>query len=44
MTLWALAWQRFLRDRVGVASAAVVALFLVLTCASAAGLIVRDWR
>ena len=43
MTLWALAWQRFLRDRVGVASAAVVALFLVLTCASAAGLIVRDW-
>jgi len=43
MTPWALAWQRFVRDRVGLASAAVVLIFLLMMAASAAGLIVRDW-
>jgi peptide/nickel transport system permease protein len=43
MTLWALAWQRFVRDRVGVASATIVLLFLLMMAASATGLIVRDW-
>ena len=43
MTLWALAWQRFVRDRVGLASAAVVLVFLLMMAASAAGLVVRDW-
>ena len=43
MTLGALAWQRFVRDRVGLASAAVVLIFLAIMAASAAGLIVRDW-
>jgi ABC-type dipeptide/oligopeptide/nickel transport system permease subunit len=43
VTVWALAWQRFVRDRVGVASAAIVLAFLLMMAASAAGLIVRDW-
>ena len=43
MTLWALAWQRFSRDRVGVVSAAVVFAFILVAVASAAGLIARDW-
>src|SRR5262245_33437175 len=43
MSLWTLAWRRFCRDRVGLASAAVVALYLVVMCASAAGWIARDW-
>jgi peptide/nickel transport system permease protein len=43
VTLWALAWERFRRDRVGMACAAVVLLFMLMMAASAAGLIVRDW-
>lgn len=43
MSLWALAWQRFSRDRVGMVSAGIVLLFLAMMAASAAGLIVRDW-
>ena len=43
MTLWALAAQRFRRDRVGVASAAVVLAFILVAMASGAGLIARDW-
>jgi peptide/nickel transport system permease protein len=41
--LWALAWQRFCRDRVGVVAAAVVLIYIALMAASAAGWIVRDW-
>jgi peptide/nickel transport system permease protein len=43
MSLWQLAWQRLRRDRVGVASAAVVLLFLMIAVASALGWIARDW-
>lgn len=43
MSLWLLAWQRLLRDRVGVASAAVVLAFILVAAASAAGWIARDW-
>jgi peptide/nickel transport system permease protein len=43
MSLWLLAWRRFLRDRVGVASAIVVAAFIGLAAASAAGWVARDW-
>ena len=43
MTLWSLAAQRFRRDRVGVASAAVVLAFMLVAIASGAGLIARDW-
>lgn len=42
--LWMLAARRFLRDRVGTASAAVVALFLSIMAAAAAGLVARDWQ
>jgi len=41
--LWTLAWRRFQRDRLGVFSLAVVALFLALALASASGLIANDW-
>ena len=41
--LWTLAWRRFLRDRLGVASGAVVVFFVALTLASATGLIAADW-
>ena len=43
MTLWALAAQRFRRDGMGVASAAVVFAFILVAMASGAGLIARDW-
>jgi peptide/nickel transport system permease protein len=43
MSLWHLAWRRFLRDRVGVASAVVVVAFVVLAAASAVGWVARDW-
>ena len=43
MSLWRLAWQRFARDRVGVASLAVVLAFVALAAASAAGLVAGDW-
>jgi peptide/nickel transport system permease protein len=43
MNLWLLAGQRFLRDRVGVASAVVVLGFIAVAGASAIGWIARDW-
>jgi ABC-type dipeptide/oligopeptide/nickel transport system permease subunit len=43
VTLWALAAQRFRRDRVGVASAAIVLAFILVAIASGTGLIARDW-
>ncbi len=43
MSLWRLAWQRFVRDRVGVVSLAIVLAFLALAAASASGLVARDW-
>jgi peptide/nickel transport system permease protein len=43
VSLWRLAWQRFARDRVGVASLAVVLAFVALAAASAAGLVAGDW-
>ena len=36
--LWALAWRRLCRDRVGLVSLAIVVLFLGLMAASAVGL------
>ena len=41
--LWSLAWQRFARDRLGLASFYVVLLFLALMTAAAAGWIAGDW-
>ncbi len=41
--LWALAWRRLKRDRVGMVSLAVVAAYLVIVIAAAAGLIAADW-
>lgn len=41
--LWVLAWRRFRHDRIGVVSLCVVAFFLGLMAASAAGLIAADW-
>jgi peptide/nickel transport system permease protein len=43
MSLWLLAWRRFARDRVGVASGAIVVAFAAIAAASAAGWIARDW-
>ncbi|HEU5177024.1 MAG TPA: ABC transporter permease [Burkholderiales bacterium] len=43
MSLWLLAWQRFRRDPVGVASAAVVLVFILVAAGSAAGWLARDW-
>jgi peptide/nickel transport system permease protein len=43
MSLWQLAWKRLLRDRVGVASAAVVLVFIFVAGASALGWLARDW-
>jgi peptide/nickel transport system permease protein len=42
--VWHAAWRRFRRDRVGVASLAVVVAFLLLIAASALGLVARDWQ
>ena len=41
--LWTLAWRRFRRDRVGVASFVVAVLFVAVALASAAGLVAADW-
>ncbi len=41
--LWTLAWRRFCRDRVGLVCLVIVAFFVVLTLASATGLIASDW-
>ena len=41
--LWALTWQRLSRDRVGLASLAVVLACLTLMAASATGLVASDW-
>ena len=43
MSLWHLAWRHFVRDGVGVASAAVVLAFIALAAASAAGWVAHDW-
>ena len=41
--LWPLAWRRLRRDRVGMASAAIVCAFLVIVAAAATGVIAADW-
>ena len=41
--LWALAWGRFCRDRVGFVSFLVVLVYCVLMAASGSGLIAADW-
>lgn len=41
--LWALAWRRLIRDRVGLLSMLVLALYLVIVIASGTGLIASDW-
>jgi peptide/nickel transport system permease protein len=43
MNLWLVAWHRLRRDPVGVASAAVVLLFVAVALASAFGWLARDW-
>ncbi len=42
--VWAQAWARLKRDRVGMWSLYIVAAFLVLVLASAAGLVANDWQ
>jgi peptide/nickel transport system permease protein len=41
--LWTLAWRRFCRDRVGLASFLIVVLFFGVMLASGLHLIARDW-
>ena len=41
--LWILAWRRFCRDRVGLASFLIVVFFFVLMAASGLHLIAADW-
>ncbi|HEY5898802.1 MAG TPA: ABC transporter permease [Burkholderiales bacterium] len=41
--VWALAWQRFRRDRLGFACFIVVIAYVAIMIAAAAGWIVRDW-
>jgi len=41
--LWALAWKRLKSDHVGMVSLAIVAVFVAMMIASAAGLVARDW-
>jgi oligopeptide transport system permease protein len=41
--LWSIAMKRLARDKVGVISGGVVAVFLLLILASALGLVARDW-
>jgi len=41
---WTLAWARFHRDRVGLASFLIVLLYLVLVAGSGAGLVARGWE
>jgi oligopeptide transport system permease protein len=42
--VWSAAATRFGRDRVGLASLVVVALFLLLVLAAALGLVAKDWQ
>lgn len=42
--LWALGWARLRRDRLGMASLAVVLLFAALTLATGAGWLASDWE
>lgn len=42
--VWGSAWRRFRADRVGMASMAVVAAFLLLIALAALGLVGRDWQ
>lgn len=42
--VWRAAWRRFRRDRVGLVSLVVVALFLLLIAAAATGLVARHWQ
>ncbi|MGA0611104.1 ABC transporter permease [Caldimonas sp. KR1-144] len=42
--VWHAAWRRFRTDRVGMVSASIVALFLLLVIAAALGLVARDWQ
>ncbi len=41
--LWALAWRRLRRDRVGMMSLVIVGVYLVIVVAAAAGWIAADW-
>jgi len=41
--LWKLAWRRLRRDRVGMVSLVVVALFILMMIGSYSGLIARNW-
>lgn len=41
--VWTLAWRRFKRDRLGVASLIVVVIYAAVMLAAASGLIVRNW-
>jgi peptide/nickel transport system permease protein len=41
--LWALAWRRLKRDRVGMVSLAIVCVYLMVVAAAAAGWIAADW-
>jgi peptide/nickel transport system permease protein len=43
-SVWALAWKRFRRDRLGFFSLIVVLAYVALVVAVAAGLVARDWE
>jgi peptide/nickel transport system permease protein len=42
--VWALAWRRFRRDRLGYGSLIVVVLYVAVMIAGAAGWLARDWN
>ncbi len=42
--VWRAAWRRFRRDRVGMAGAAIVGLFVLLMLLAALGLVASDWQ
>ena len=42
--VWASAWRRFTTDRVGLISAAVVLVFLVLIALTGSGVVARNWQ
>ena len=42
--VWRAAWRRLRSDRVGIASLAVVALFVLTMALTATGLVARDWQ
>ena len=42
--IWAAAWRRLRRDKVGMAALAVVLLFLLMVGLASAGLIASDWQ